>query len=434
MGHASNHSFFPENIKWKKSVKTLLLLLLNVIVAAVIGMLALCGVYSLPTASIDKNVRASASVFSREGCYPKLYKWCTSQLDNFTDAIILLEAANSVEADSFQKAMLNYRGKIDDKSPYDVLIAHYEEGIEFTKNTTYPRYWHGYHIWIKPLLLIFNYQTIRIINGVFQLGIGVWICYRLFRMKKTEFIIPLGITYGMLMPVTLAKSLQFSSCFYVAAFSVLLLLYSGKQKACYVFLYAGILTAFFDFLTYPIATFGIPAVMYFALYREEYVKGNLVRLLNLGVCWGVGYIGMWSLKWIICGMITGVNVLENAQSAIQLRTSRSYNGKTFSLFNCVKTCFDQFTKTPCTYMVCAYCLWKSIMTVKNWRKNRISTSGYLNICIPFVLIALLPLAWYAMALNHSSIHIYFTNKAISVSVFALMILFTSIAGSKKRAV
>lgn len=430
MSKIPNHSFSQANEKWKKIIRTPLFLLLNVVLAAIIGTLALWGVYSLPTAQIDKNVEASSSIFLREGGYPTVYDWCTSQLDNSTDAVMLLEAAYDSETDSIQKAMLNYRGRIDEKPPYDVLIAHYENDLEYTTDTNYPRYWHGYHIWLKPLLMIFNYQTIRIVNGVFQVVIVLWICYKFFRKKRIEFIIPLVLTYGMLMPVALAKSLQFSSCFYIASFSTLFLLHTNK-KACYVFLYIGIMTAFFDFLTYPIATFGIPAVMYFALYGEEYLKENLVKLLEIGICWVLGYIGMWSLKWIIGGMITGVNILENAQRTIQFRISRSYNGTNFSLLDCFGTCIELFFKTPCSYMIYAYCLWESILIVKKWIVNRISARGHLNLCLPFILIALMPLVWYAVALNHTSIHAYFTNKALSVSVFAIMMLFTSIACSKK---
>ena len=429
-----NHDYHSirTSTKWKKAVKTPLFLLFHVMLAAVIGFLALWSVYSLPTASIDKNVKASSSVFSNEGTFPNLFKWCTSKLDNFTDAVMLLEASNDYEADSMQKAMLNYRGSIDDKTPCDTLIAHYENGVEFTEHVTYPRYWHGYLVWLKPLLLVFNYQTIRIINGILQIIAVIWICFRLWEKGKNALILPIALTYGMLMPVALSYSLQFSSCFYIVALSILLLLYTSKNKAHYVFLYAGVLTAYFDLLTYPIAAFGIPAVMYLALYNKDGLKKKLVKLFALGACWGFGYIGMWSLKWLIGGIITGVNVLEDAQAAIRFRISRSYNGTNYSLSNCINTCVNLFAKTPCTYLVCLYCLWESFMIVRNWRKKHIALKDCLSLCLPFVLVALLPLVWYAITLNHSTIHAFFTNKALSVSVLALMMLFTNIARFQKN--
>lgn len=419
--------------KWKREIRMILLLLFNIISASIIGTLALCGAYSLPTTPIDRNVKASVAVLSSEGIYPILYDWCTSKLDNATDAVMLLEAANNYDVDSIQKAMLNYRGKIEGKTSFDTLIAHYENGTDFTDNVTYPRYWHGYHIWLKPLLCFFDYQAIRIINCIFQVAIGICICYTLFKKKKVEYIIPVVLTYGMLMPIALAKSLQFSSCYYIAALSVLLLLHTSKNKARYVFLYAGVLTAYFDFLTYPIATFGIPAVMYYSLYKDDRLKEKLLKLIGFGFCWSLGYIGMWGLKWFIGGIIAGVNIFEDAQGAIQFRISRSYNGTNFTILNCISTCLHLFFKTPCSYFVCGYCLWKSILTVKNWGKSHVSIKGCLDICIPLALLAFLPLLWYAVALNHSSIHDYFTNKALSVSVFALMMMFTNIACSKKRA-
>lgn len=70
----------------------------------------LIGAYSLLIAPIENHVNSSAAIFEEEGAYPSLFSWSTSQLDNFTDAVMLLEAADDTANSAINKAMLVYRG------------------------------------------------------------------------------------------------------------------------------------------------------------------------------------------------------------------------------------------------------------------------------------------------------------------------------------
>ena len=124
-------------------LKSTTAVVLNLIVAAGLGTLLLWAVYCLPIDSIEQHVRSSAVTIQEEGVYPRLYSWCHSKLDNWTDSIMLLEAADATDASALEKAMLAYRGTIDDSNPAETLIAHYIQNVEFTRTTDYARYWHG---------------------------------------------------------------------------------------------------------------------------------------------------------------------------------------------------------------------------------------------------------------------------------------------------
>ena len=179
--------------------------------------------------------------------------WCTSQLDNFTDSIMLLESSYNKSDPIINKAMLNYRGMVEDPEyidAHDTLIKHYVEEKEYTNTTQYPRYWHGYLLIVKPLLLFFDYQTIRILNLCFQFAVVIFICVLMKIKGLTHAIIPYIISYLLLMPVALAFSLQFSACFFVfSAGSIIILLLKNRLEKylVYIFLLLGIATSFWSF-------------------------------------------------------------------------------------------------------------------------------------------------------------------------------------------
>ena len=158
-----------------KAVKTAGLLLLSLLSAACIGTLLLCGAYALPTGPIDENVRKSAEILEKEGTYPSLFSWCLSTLDNFTDSYMLLEAADPTEEPLLHRALLNRPG-VGSRDPRKALTDHYLGGEPFPEGTGYTRYWHGYQIWLKPLLSVTTYGGIRILNGIFQAGLTALAC------------------------------------------------------------------------------------------------------------------------------------------------------------------------------------------------------------------------------------------------------------------
>ena len=79
----------------------------------------------------------------------------------------------------------------------------------------------------------------------------------------------------MTVPFAVFLNIQQSCCLAILNIGLIamLLLYKKlSEKALIIFLYLGIATAFFDLLTYPLATFGVPAVLYFVLTPAESIK------------------------------------------------------------------------------------------------------------------------------------------------------------------
>ena len=126
----------------------------------------------IPKEYIENNVKKSVQVFVNEGYYPKVKLAHNYLLDNYTDAL-MINTAYSVDSEKpLESAILMRRSyrpkenlKLEEVGTNDKPIQCLIENVNETNETylEYSRYWHGYMIYLRPLLVFFNYLQIRII-------------------------------------------------------------------------------------------------------------------------------------------------------------------------------------------------------------------------------------------------------------------------------
>lgn len=409
-------------------------------------------IYMIPTDRIDKNVGSSFKQIAIEGAYGDLFSWCTSKIDNFTDSLIMLEAAYSGEGSALEQAMkIERKSVIGWNNPWAHMIIEYENdeelpvplkqikemydgGLPDTEN--YSRYWHGYLVFVKPIMFLTNYIGLRVINSVVQIALLGLIVFLFFKKGRKELLLPYLISIGFLcLPVT-AINIQFSTCYYIITISVILMLLLGeklKNKENFFFLYIGISVAFFDFLTYPLATFGIPAVLYFCMNMngEKSLKENILKLVKLLFCWCFGYGLMWGIKWIWATAFTDQNVIFEAFNQIALRTSVADEGRALSAFDAISSNLHWFFDTPFTIIMIVFLATECIICVKKQMKKKLPAKEILKMAAPFLIIGALPFIWYSLTVNHSCIHSWFTHKTLIMSVLALICIPLQIKNSLK---
>lgn len=111
-------------------------LILYMLISVIIGYLLLVMVYVIPLKPINEHVRDSVKIFEREGTYPQLVNgFQDSQLDNWTDALMLLIASHEGASGSiFKQAAQNAYSKVDDTNPTESLISIYVNNSEKNLN------------------------------------------------------------------------------------------------------------------------------------------------------------------------------------------------------------------------------------------------------------------------------------------------------------
>ena len=218
--------------------KSVALLILSII--AGLGLLLI--VFLLPTEPIRGHLTGSLSIMEREGDYPRTIDPASElgMLDNFTDAIMLSNAVYDAKDKSLLDRTLSvYRFDMENQASTVVLKNYVTQKTEGGDETSYSRYWHGYLVFLKPLLSLFSYGEIREINFVLQSVLILSVICMLFRRGLSHCVIPCFIGILFLLPCITWMSLQFSTVFYITLFSLLAMLlfaiFSIKDSVCRFF-------------------------------------------------------------------------------------------------------------------------------------------------------------------------------------------------------
>ena len=386
--------------------------LLNLAAAAGLGLILLIAVYRIPMDGVASNTEVSARQMEAEGTYPDVFRWCTSQLDHFTDSIMLLEASDTTDAPVLERALMAYRGHTVGRNPWEVLVDRYVYGVEFGETADYARYWHGYLLFLKPLLKVTDYGTLCTVNGALQTALLIAVCLLMRKRGIGRYAIPCILLYLLLMPVALARSFQFSPCCYGMLLVALLLLMMNdgtrRRYAWIVFLNTGVFTAFYDYLTYPLATFGVPAAVLLALTAHDEPEARLRSMAENGIAWCFGYGGMWGFKWVLTAVFTDYDIFSSAMGAVAARTAFSSldGGTRYSVMECAFRNFNLFLNTPAA--VIAFGAAACMILYLTGRK----AEGYdrTRCLIPYALLAVSPVVWFLFATNHAMDHAWFANK------------------------
>ncbi|MDT2644468.1 hypothetical protein P7D38_03455 [Enterococcus dongliensis] len=366
--------------------------------------------FSLPNEYIEKNVNSSIVILDNEGLYFRLNSSDAkaTKLDNFTDRQMIRRTIGI------------------DKNPI----------ISAMSMTNYARYWHGYQIFLRPLLFLVNYAVIRQLYGfilILLLGINFYLL-----IKKLDIFIALSLFISLYFArfYTFFLSMQFTNVFFLALiFNVFLLtrkeININSSSFLLYFFVIGSLTNFFDLLTVPLITLGIPLVIlaYYSLknsyFKQVSLLKSIINIVLISLSWGLGYALTWVSKWIIGTLILKQNVLKDAFNTVLFRTegNEKYPLDRVNMFHLNLT--TMFNKFNISLLVLFILLTIYIIIIK--RKELLNKINMNSIII--IPIISFPYIWYGVLANHSQIHYWFTYRLQIISVFALLAFLSYIASS-----
>ena len=155
-----------QEIKTNPTVRHTTPLQLLAAFAATVAVLfvLLLGACALPAQPVLEHVYDSAQTIQQEGLYPEYIGFKLFQMDNYTDTIMLFEAAAMGEQDPLTAMMTATAYNVDNfETMAGDLAVYCERTIPLATGAqkavqlvpfSYARYWHGYLIWLRPLLCV----------------------------------------------------------------------------------------------------------------------------------------------------------------------------------------------------------------------------------------------------------------------------------------
>ncbi len=394
------------------SIKTICLWAILVLVLS--G--ALYFVSGIDRRAIRANTIESLDILRKEGDY---YRYPIGgpmlQKDSFTDAIMIgcaysKDPTKSEIDNTFSSpTVLADTTLSQSESLYRTVSS--SETLKVEDVDFYTRYWHGYLVTLRPLLLFVSLKGIRIINYIILYGlalISMWLIWRkLGKFCTVAFLCALLATAFPLVPDTM----QFVTAYMIALIACVYTLcvpsgmLSTSRYGLFMFTIGG-LTSYFDFLTTPVLTFGLPLTIALLL-RNKLPDWKFIILC--GFMWCLGYVGIWASKWILAGIFTSVDIIEQTKETLITRTkvivtSGNLKGTHIVLVVTIVLFAIFFIGSIC-YGI---------------RKGRLPLVKRYS---GFAFIGLVPFIWVLAFQGHCFFHFWFVWRSFAVSVFALMIFY-----------
>lgn len=412
-----------------KKLKYLLSFAILLLGICLIGIVLLFSSYKFTNINkIQQHAIESAAIIDSEGLYPSDYVSGT-QRDNFTDYLMFQTAAYEKQPDesNLKKAMGCYRLNAKESvSATNVLTFTSQKQFSKLIKLDYARYWHGYLIVLKPLLIFLNYAEIRVVLLLFISLLLFAIVAQMMRFHLKQYIVPFLLALLFLNMQLIYKSLQYSTVIIPTLFFIYLLIkYKDKivdtKYAFYLLFILGAVINFFDLLTYPIVSLGFILCFYLILSNKEKI-GLFFDIFQLSLAWLFGYAGMWLMKWTAASIILKQNVYKEALEAIVFRTSTELGKVKITYGNVLSLNVGQISIIM-RLIIFVYIIKKLIeliiVLIQATKKHRLQISWKYII---FVMIALYPFIWYFVLKNHSYIHYFFAYRNLSITVLSLLFL------------
>lgn len=395
------------------------------------GTLLLTLVFCIPTGMIKEHVAQSVDrVLRSEGSYPQnaFLRHIWRDKESYTDAIMVQYAFEKVSGkNAFEHAMWAYHYDLEEEiwaaeDSLRAVLAGKEPSQMHLRE--YSRYWHGYLLYLKPLLLIFSWGQLVWLGMGLQLALMAAVVVISVRRKCPGVIVAMAAGLLFMKPELMVVSLTMSVSCVITLVAVLILLSKGdwlRERQYYpeFFLCIGILTAYFDFLTYPIVTLGFPLCVYFLMTESEKISEIAQRIVGYSFCWGVGYAGMWASKWVIADLTLHTGTIRDAVWNVIGRTEAiggrpRMNGGLYV----ISLNFQEYGST--VYLGFAAVLGIVTVGMLLWALCRkLPFKTLVARIVPFLVIGVIPFAWIVVVQHHSALHARFTFRILGVTAMAL---------------
>ncbi len=370
----------------------------------------------------------SADILVREGIYPESTTEGHLGVDNFTVAWMLNIAVHA-SGNPFVSSLLN-----EFSGPFDVdqvgRVKAWAEDPDGLERGAYSRYWHGYLIYLKPLLVFFDIRQIRFLfQTIFVLLVASAVISLVRRLgDRGPFVaMALVFSYAVMHGFDAVTVLPMFPSFAISVIGILWALRARDDRRSIVrgFLLLGAFTVFFDMLDNPVLTAGMPAAIVLVRFIDvRSSKWLLTTLLLSMLAWCCAYGFVWAMKWILCTIVTGHDIIGEAIRQVGFRSGVSgQEGRDLGIVSLTAILRNLRIRDVIIPVVLTLFLICAVLFVLRFVRGRRELAGNAKLWTGvglFALVGVLPYLWYAVIGNHSALHSFFTYRDQIITVFALL--------------
>lgn len=411
---------------------------LAVLLASVaLGVLALCFAFALPIDTIRQHVWQSLAVLQQEtNSFSISMNVPGSALDNYTEALYLNQALVDGRENGLLRTVLSgytYEGGSD--APIQNLTIALTSPDDAALEPTHVRFWNGYQVPVKFLLVFMRYSNIRQLNLFLLFWLCIFLCYLMARRKLQRYILPFLLALLFLRPITCALNMTFSGYLYCTLLPCLvMLLANGWLRVGYRYLYffeiIGICVFYFNMNYFQLITFAVPMLFYFLI--NGFPEKLPDMLAPVGACffmWFGGYAGMMVCKWALYAVVVDPGIFRDMITLTVYRTSAEHEtGHITRLGAVYRNLQAGFGNIWWDLSEVGFLLGVLLPTRKSALRARLCRPSMAEAALLLVMIAL-PFARYMVFANHVFEHFWVTYRLLAITVFALNIFMVRVVAN-----
>ena len=381
----------------------------------------------IDTPRLRSNATEAVDKIWAQGVNPEIIGgFAGARYDNYTSVLIIKTAAYTGPETPIQKAFGGFRVEVPIQEDTDAWGAYctYEDAINIeTGGLSYSRYWHGYSLPLRIFLCFFTFSNIQLLCYGLEMLLIMASVILLYKRGLTALLPGWCFTLLIMVPAMMGICIQFVPCMLLfLCGSVLLLLCKERIDRSigmgFYFVALGLLTSYFDLLTFPTVTLTIPLLILYSMDRHE---NKTHSLLPLCICWGLGYSLMWSLKWLLNGLTLDASLFGGVLAQLRLRISSSSNGVQYTRIEALMGNIRMVFNKPACLLAFSFSL---IITLILGCRRKMSFSRLSSLLLPIGF----PLLFMLATANHIYDHGYFTYRNLAGPIFTIFIFLASLNG------
>ena len=302
--------------------------------------------------------------------------------------------------------------RFTDREMLKAVIAPGDNIFERAMVPEYGRYWHGYLVFLRPILMFFPYEEIKYIGLIIHI-FGISIIY--FSVKRISDFLAKGLVvsfflYGWL---TAWLSFQFYSTYFIVYIAGSLATRIREETYPIFFFITGMIVAFLDLLSVPLLTLGIPLLIIYA--KEKRI--TFMHILLYCILWGIGYGLFWIAKPLIATYILQQDIIADFYHQAIYRIGGSS---------------PRPAEIPIWLQAITLNGRVLIALVPIFLYFRKKIFWNIKCGMPLLFIGGMPVLWVCILANHSAIHYWFTARIFMISCFALLVYIYKINNYKNN--
>lgn len=421
-----------------------------VTITCFVGLLVLTAL--IPREKLKDNVKQSSKLLLQEGNKKNVYipyRGYEIQFDNYSDSLMINTAYSINPSTPLYSVFVarknyipnvttevyeDYVGELKSSSKYEY---HDEVGElndlvnnEKAESFEYARYWHGYLVILRPLLVLFNLLQIRLILKIILILVVALLTFLVYKKINifTAFIYIIaliGVEYFYMY-----YSIHGIFTFLVAMISSIIILvrYNKTKNVGIIFFVTGMITNFNDLLSCPFISLCMPLLIYFMLeYKNKYynIRVALKKIFKLIFLWLLGYILTWLTKWILIDLIYNKGLIVTSIKQVLYRSVGSEKNYT-ALSTILSNLEYEKMIINVTILINMILQHISIAVSKKRLNFNVKISQILKIAFEDFIIAIIPIIIYALLQNHSFNHSFFTYRNLLITNLAINTLIIKI--------